>query len=65
MAPAAITGPIGSAVEHGRGLSYVWKYRNRLFFIETDSMNAWYLNIDSVWRRVAANPAGRVRDPRR
>jgi hypothetical protein len=45
---AAITGPIGSAVEHGRGLSYVWKYRNRLFFIESDSMNAWYLNIDAV-----------------
>jgi hypothetical protein len=45
---SAITGPVDSAVEHGLGLGYVWKYRNRLFFIETDSMNAWYLGVDSV-----------------
>lgn len=43
-----ITGPSGSPVEHGLGLSYVWKYRNRLFFIQADSMNAWYLGLDSV-----------------
>jgi hypothetical protein len=43
-----ITGPVGSAVEHGRNLSYVWKYRNRLFFIEKESMNAWYLDINAV-----------------
>lgn len=29
-------------------LSYVWKYRNRLFFIEKNSMSAWYLDINSV-----------------
>jgi hypothetical protein len=45
---SVITGPVGSAVENGQGLGYVWKYRNRLFFIEVDSMNAWYLDIDSV-----------------
>jgi len=43
-----ITGPVGSPVEHGRNLSYVCKYRNRLFFIETKSMNIHYLGIDSV-----------------
>jgi hypothetical protein len=43
-----ITGPAGTPVEHGHGLSYVWKYRNRLFFIEVGSMNAWYLGIDSI-----------------
>jgi len=43
-----ITGPVGTPVEHGRNLSYVCKYRNRLFFIETKSMNAWYLGIDSI-----------------
>ena len=43
-----ITGPPGSAVENGANLVYVCKYRNRLFFIEKNSMNAWYLGIDSV-----------------
>jgi len=43
-----IIGPAGSPVEHGRNLSYVCKYRNRLFFIETKSMNIWYLGIDSI-----------------
>ena len=43
-----ITGPAGSAVENGQHLVYVWKYRSRLFFIERNSMNAWYLGINSV-----------------
>ena len=29
-------------------LSYVWKYRSRLFFVEKDSKTAWYLPVDSV-----------------
>jgi hypothetical protein len=43
-----ITGPAGTNVAVGRNLSYVWKYRNRLYFIEKNSMNAWYLPIDAV-----------------
>lgn len=43
-----ITGPGGSAVEFGGNLVYVWKYRNRLFFIEANSMNAWYLPLNSI-----------------
>ena len=43
-----ITGPVGTAVEHGRNLVYVCKYRNRLFFIEMNSMNAWYLPLNAV-----------------
>jgi hypothetical protein len=43
-----ITGPIGSNVVNGRNLVYVWKYRNRLFFIEAASMNAWYLAPNAV-----------------
>jgi hypothetical protein len=31
----------------GHNLSYVCKYRNRFFFIEGGTMNAWYLGIDS------------------
>jgi hypothetical protein len=46
--PSTITGPAGSAVVNGQNLTYVCKYRNRFFFIEANSMNAWYLGIDAV-----------------
>ena len=46
--PPAITGPPDTPVENGEGLTYVWKYRNRLFFIQGGSMNAWYLGINSI-----------------
>lgn len=29
-------------------LSAVWLYRSRLFFVEKDSLNAWYLPVDST-----------------
>ena len=45
LAPADLTGPGG--IPRAK-LVYVWKYRNRLFFIEQSSMNAWYLGIDSI-----------------
>jgi len=32
----------------GEHLVYVWKYRNRLFFIEESSMNVWYLPLNAV-----------------
>lgn len=38
----AITGIAGSS------LNNVWAYRNRLFFVEKSSLNAWYLPVDSV-----------------
>jgi hypothetical protein len=38
----------GSAVEAGKNLVYVWKYRNRWFFIEKNSMNAWYLPLNAI-----------------
>lgn len=40
----AITGlPVSTSA-----LSHVWTYRNRLFFIQTGSMNAWALPVDSI-----------------
>ena len=38
-------GPVPGTSQH---LSYVCKYRSRLYFIETKSMNMWYLPIDSI-----------------
>jgi hypothetical protein len=42
-----ITGP-APGLGPPPALSYVWKYRNRLFFIQKRSMSAWYLDINSV-----------------
>jgi len=42
--PTNITGP-GTVAQN---LTYVWKYRNRLFFIEGGTMNAWYLPLNAV-----------------
>jgi len=42
--PSNITGP-GTVAQN---LTYVWKYRNRLFFIEGGTMNAWYLPLNAV-----------------
>ena len=40
--PHAITG-VDTAT-----LSYTWAYRNRQFFIQSGTMNAWYLGVNSV-----------------
>ena len=46
--PSLITGPAGTTVQFGHNLVYAWKYRNRWFFVEGGSMNAWYLDTNSV-----------------
>ena len=51
-----ITGPAGTPVEHGSDLTYVCKYRNRLFFVEKNSMNAWYLPLNAVGGALALIP---------
>ena len=43
-----ITGPPESSVVNGHNLTYVWKYRGHLYFIEGGTMNAWYLPINAV-----------------
>jgi hypothetical protein len=45
--PGMVPGAPGTAVA-ALGLTQVWKYRRRLFFIQGGSMNAWYLDLDSV-----------------
>lgn len=41
-------GPGSANVAAGQNLVYVCKYRNRYFFIEKNSMNAWYLPLNAV-----------------
>lgn len=51
-----ITGPAGTTVVAGHNLTYVCKYRNRYFFIEGGSMNAWYLPLNSIQGALALIP---------
>lgn len=44
---AAITFPTGSGLTSA-DLSYVWAYKNRLWFVEKESLNVWYLPVDSI-----------------
>ncbi len=48
--PSRIIGPAGSPADilDGKGLTYVWKYRDRLFFIQGGTMNAWCLPTHAV-----------------
>lgn len=41
-------------------LSQVWSYRNRLYFVESGTMKAWYLPIDAVGGAATAFPLNGV-----
>ncbi|RYG88114.1 MAG: hypothetical protein EON59_05415 [Alphaproteobacteria bacterium] len=42
-------------------MSYVWTYKNRLWFAQTDSMNAWYLEqVDAIGGNAAPFPLAGV-----
>lgn len=41
-------------------LSYVWVYKQRLWFLQKDSMDAWYLPVDSIGGELTLWPMGGV-----
>jgi len=41
-------------------LSNVWSYKNRLFFVEKDTQNAWYLAVDTIGGALTKFPLGGV-----
>ncbi len=67
-----ITGGGGSATVNGvavllfvgitgiatSSLSYVWPFKGRLFYIEENSMNAWYLPVDAIGGAATKFPLG-------
>jgi hypothetical protein len=42
----------------GHNLTYVWKYRNRFYFIEGGTMNAWYLPTNAFQGQLNLIPLG-------
>jgi hypothetical protein len=41
-------------------LAYVWAFKNRLFFIEKNTLNAWYLAVDAIGGAATKFPLGGV-----
>lgn len=56
-----ITFPAGSDLTSA-DLSYIWSYKLRLFFIQKDSLDAWYLPVDSIAGEVKKFPLGGIFD---
>ena len=48
--------PVPPTCADGKNLTYVWKYRNRYFFIEGGTMNAWYLPLNSIQGQLGMIP---------
>jgi hypothetical protein len=46
-------------------LSNVWSFKNRLFFVEKDTQNAWYLAVDAIGGALTKFPLGCSVHPRR
>lgn len=44
----------------GSSLSHNWVYKNRLFYVEKNSLNAWYLPVDSITGAAVKFPLGGV-----
>ena len=41
-------------------LNFVWVFKNRLFFVEKDSLSAWYLSVDAIAGAATEFPMGGV-----
>lgn len=57
--PLEITFPEGSGLTTA-DLIYTWSYQNRVWFIEKDTLNAWYLPVDQVGGLLTLFPLGGV-----
>ena len=54
-----ITFPVGVELTTA-DLSYVWVYKQRLFFIERNSLNVWYLPVDQIGGELTLFPMGGI-----
>jgi len=56
----AITFPAPFAALTTADLSYVWVYKQRIWFIQKNSLNAWYLPVDQIGGALTLWPMGGV-----
>lgn len=54
-----LTFPI-TGIADAKKLSFAWKFKSRLFFIEKNSLNAWYLPVDVIAGTAIKFPLGGI-----
>lgn len=54
-----ISFPVGVALTTA-DLSYVWVYKERIYFVQKDSLDVWYLDVDQVGGELTKLPLGGV-----
>ena len=59
FAATTITVPFGGGLDTS-DLSYVWVYKQRIYFLQKNSMNVWYLPVDSIGGALTLLPLGGV-----
>ena len=59
FSPLAVTFPSGSSLTTA-DLSYVWAYKQRIWFAGKESLDAWYLPVDSIAGQLKKLPLGGV-----
>lgn len=55
----SITFPMGAGLTTA-DLSYVWVFKQRIWFIQKNSLNAWYLDVDQIGGELTLWPMGGV-----
>ncbi|SCD24326.1 hypothetical protein BR141012304_11925 [Brucella inopinata] len=55
-----LTMPAGETVVKPEDMSYVWAYKSRLFFVQRDSLNFWYLPVDQIGGELKKFPMGGI-----
>lgn len=50
----------GGTAEGSQDFSYVWAYKNRLFFIQKDTLDAYYMDLDAIGGDVTWFPMGGI-----
>lgn len=60
FAATTITFPVTHPTLTTADLSYVWVYKQRIWFLQKDSLNAWYLDVDQIGGELTLWPMGGV-----
>lgn len=56
----ALTLPKTETVVKPEDMSFVWAYKSRLFFVQRNSLNAWYLPVDQIGGELKKFPLGGI-----
>ncbi len=56
----ALTMPATETIVKPEDMAFVWAYKNRLFFVQRNSLNFWYLPVDQIGGELKKFPLGGI-----